>query len=213
MRPAIAPVLAAVAVLAAPSAAQATATVLTDSPCYLTNRTVRLTGTGFAPSTQYTVSLDGAALGPGMTSPDGAFEGKLGSGHLGHLRHQRHIVTVSDGTNMASAPFEVSRFTASFDPAAGDPRSLLVRFSVYGFGLGAMVAPTVYLHYLSPSGRAGSTVRVGRTHGACGSLGRSRLHHLFPFHPRTGTWHLQFDTHSRYSAASRPRVVRTVVVR
>lgn len=194
-------------------ATQAAATVATDVPCYLTNRTVRLHGSGFAESTPYTVSLDGTALGPGTTGADGSLTGRLGSGHLGHLHHQRHTITVSDGTSTASTQFEVTRFTAAFDPSAGDPRSLRVRFSVWGFGLGALAPPTVYLHYVSPTGRPGSTVTVGRTHGACGSLPRSRLHHLFPFHPRTGTWHLQFDTARRYSSSRRPRVVRTVVVR
>jgi len=122
MRPATVSVLGALAALGlfAP-ATQAAATVATDVPCYLTNRTVRLHGSGFAESTPYTVSLDGTALGPGTTGADGSLTGRLGSGHLGHLHHQRHTITVSDGTSTASTQFEVTRFTAAFDPRPGIP--------------------------------------------------------------------------------------------
>jgi len=129
------------------------------------------------------------------------------------------MVLSPDGT--ASAQFDVTAFGASYAPQTGDPRTLVVHYSIYGFGLGPSEpndptgdpAPTgVYLHYIGPRGTAIRTVEIGITQGRCGSLPLSHLHHLFGFSPVAGTWHLQFDTQKRYSADSVPRVVRVVTV-
>jgi hypothetical protein len=72
----------------------------------------------------------------------------------------------------------------------------LVPFQVWDF------APTgpelsVYVHYVSPAGRATSTVRLGQTSGQCGAL-VTRDTRLFPFTPTAGIWTLQFDTARAY---------------
>jgi hypothetical protein len=200
--------------LATSAAADPTATVQTDFPCYLERRTVRVSGSGFAAGTAYTVALDGTPLGPGTVAADGTLRGTLSSGRLYRgATHQRHTLQVSDGTNSASAQFQVTRFTADFRPSRGNPHTLLVRFSAFGFGVGSTTLPTVYLHYIRPDRRTGPTVRLGRTHGVCGSLPRTRSHHLFPFSASAGHWRLQFDASSTYSPHTRPRLVRTVAVR
>ena len=196
----------------------------TDLPCYLEKRSVALRGTGLQPGAPYTVSLDGAALGSGKVAADGTLSGKLPSGTLAsastHPTHLRHTVTVTGGGSAQplQTSFYVTEFGASFAPVSGDPRTLVVRFSVFGFGIGpaAPKDPTpkpLYLHYIAPTGAQIELVKLGRTHGFCGSLPLTRPHRLFFFHPGPGTWHLQFDTSQHWSASSQPRVVRAVVVR
>jgi hypothetical protein len=193
----------------------------TDLPCYLEDRSVALSGSGLPAGAAYTVSLDGAPLGSGKVNPDGTLTGKLASGRVitgaTHLRHTVSV-TVAGSAQPLQASFYVTRFGASFAPDAGNPTSLVVRYSVFGFGIGpaAPKDPTprpLYLHYIAPTGVQIALVKLGRTHGFCGSLPLTRTHHLFLFHPGPGTWHLQFDTSLHWSAASRPRVVRAVVVR
>ena len=88
-----------------------------------------------------------------------------------------------------------------------------MRYSVFGFAPGSADPQPLYLHYRSPSGRGGETIRIWQTHPPCGMVTRTRLRHLFPFSLGAGTWVLQFDTSERYSPTSQPRVVRSVSVR
>lgn len=214
--------LAATACAAAPGLAQTPAqppatagsgpSVSTDVGCYLAARTVKISGSGLTPGAPYAVFLDGHALGPGTTASDGSFAGTLSSGRLHRgASHAIHTVTVDQGSARATAQFQTTDFNAYFSPTTGNPRTLRVRFSVFGFAPGATDPVPLYLHYSSPTGRT-TTIRIGRTHGPCGTLSRTREHHLFPFSPSAGSWRLQFDASERYSAASRPRVVRTVSV-
>ena len=194
-------------------------TLRTDLPCYLENRNVLLSGSGLPAGAPYTVAVDGKALGSGKVAADGTLSGKLPSGALvPRATPLRHVVTVTAGGQTVQTFFYVTEFNAAFTPSAGNPQTLVVRFSVYGFGIGPAEPkdPTprpLYLHYVAPTGQQIAVVPLGRTHGFCGSLPLSRPHHLFTFHPGPGTWRLQFDTSAHWSAASRPRVVRTVVVR
>lgn len=201
------------------SAAGDGARLATDLPCYLENRTVQLRGAGFPAGVRYTVSVDGATLGSGHVGPDGSFSGQLASGTLGPSdTHLRRVLSVRGGGTSASSSFEVTQFSAGFAPRAGDLATLVVRYHVFGFGVGP-AAPKdplprpLYVHYIAPTGRQVRAARLGRTHGLCGSLPRTRRHRLFPFVPAAGTWHLQFDTRRRWATTSRPRVVQAVVVR
>lgn len=190
----------------------------TDLPCYLENHTVSLSGSALPAGASYTVSLDGKPLGSGKIAADGTLRGRLPSGGLVRgASHLRHLVAVTVNGHTVQTFFYVTEFGASFAPPAGNPQTLVVRFSVYGFGIGPAapkdpVPRPLYLHYIAPTGRQVAFVSLGRTHGFCGSLPLTRPHHLFTFHPGPGRWRLQFDTSLRWSAASRPRVVRTVIV-
>jgi hypothetical protein len=194
--------------------------LITDLPCYLANRAVQLSGIGFPAATTYAVTLDDGGAGFGHASASGGISGTLTSPALpAGTTEATHQVTVLSSGGTASASFDVTQFGASFAPATGNPRTLLVHYSVLGFGLGPATisgdpAPKgVYLHYVGPKGTAVRTAEIGITSGPCGSLPFSHLHHLFGFAPASGVWHLQFDTQKRYSAASVPRVVRTVTIR
>jgi hypothetical protein len=204
---------------AAPASTPSGPSLSTSAACYLENRAVALQGSGFPAGSSFTVSLDGAAKGGGTVASDGSFGGSLPSGTLAaSADHMRHTVAVSDGAISLSTTFLVTTFGAGFAPSSGNPASLRVRFSVFGFGLGAGTSSTrppfhVYLHYVRPNGQVGPTVELGPTHGYCGDLPRTRVRRLFPFHASSrGAWHLQFDLAPHYSRSSAPRVVRAVVV-
>jgi hypothetical protein len=195
----------------------------TDLPCYLANRIVQLNGSGFPASTTYAVTLDQAGAGFGHVSAAGAISGTLTSPALpaGTTQATHQVMVLSPGAT-ATTQFDVTQFGASYAPQAGNPRTLLVRYSVYGLGLGPSdpndptgdPAPVgVYLHYVGPRGTAIRTVQIGITSGPCGSLPLTIEHHLFGFSPVPGTWHLQFDAARRYSAGSVPRVVHVVTIR
>ncbi len=194
----------------------------TDLPCYLPDRAVQLNGSGLPPDTTYAVTLDQAGAGFGRVSALGAISGTLTSPALpaGTTQATHQVMLLSPGAT-AVTQFEVTAFGASFAPQTGDPRTLLVRYSVFGFGLGPAAAGdpsgdpapvALYLHYIGPRGAPIHTVEIGITSGACGSLPLTRLHHLFGFSPAAGTWRLQFDTARHYSALSVPRVVRLVTI-
>jgi hypothetical protein len=197
--------------------------IATDLPCYLADRSVTLSGTIFPPGTTYSVAEDGTTLGTGTVAPAGTITGSLSSGSLARgATHLHHAITVTAPGASASTEFDVTQFSAGFSPTAGNPATLLVRFAIYGFGIGPAqpddpagdpVPQQVFLHYVDPHGKTGETIDLGRTHGRCGSLPTTRVHHLFPFRPGSGTWHLQFDLDPTFSRSSSPRVVRAVVVR
>lgn len=205
----------------APAAAPpAPASLSTDLPCYLINKSVQLAGGGFSAGAPYTVTVDGTQVGSGTVAADGTLTGRLPSGRLVRgATHLKHSVSVSDGASRtATTEFQVTQFSAGFSPTVGNPATLIVRYAIYGFGLGraAPLDPTpmpVYIHYIAPDGHSRLTVHLGRTHGRCGSLPRTRPRHLFPFTPAAGTWHLQFDLHPFYSPRSTPRVAQALVVR
>ena len=127
--------------------------------------------------------------------------GTLNSGRLDAGVAERSFdLALTDGTNQAATRFRVSRFVAEFAPARGNPSTLKVRFSVFGFGRPGL---PIYVHYLKPGGVVARTVRLGRTRGSCGSIPRTRLRRLFPFHPVAGRWRLQFDTRKSFAATGR----------
>src|SRR4051812_49530528 len=176
--------------LAVPCAAARAATVQTDLPCYLENRSVAVTGSGFAPGAPFSVLRDGQAIGGGTVAGDGTVTGSFASGALETGIAERPFdLTLTDGTNQAATKFSVSRFRAEFAPSRGNPATLRVRFSVFGFG---RVGLPVYLHYLRPDGRSMRTVKLGSTRSACGGVTRARGGRPFPLPPPGGGWRPPF---------------------
>lgn len=202
--------VAALALALAPAVTAAAATLATDSPCYLEERTVAVTGAGFTPNAPYTATLDGAPLGDGTTDATGGFTASFKSAKLASTTGERTFtLQVADGANTASAQFRVTQFLADFQPSSGDPKTLKVRFQVFGFGPGS----TVYVHYVRPRGRHRKTVRLGRARGPCGSIPTTRLRRLFPFAAERGVWKLQFTTRRTYRKTNKPRIVIPVRIR
>jgi len=198
------------AALAGASAAAA-ATIQTSLPCYLEDRQVQITGAAFNPGATYTVLRDGQAVGTGKVGSDGTVTGRLNSGKLDPgLADRSFDLAVTDGQNQAATRFRVSRFLAEFAPRRGNPATLKVRFSVFGFGHPGL---PIYVHYLRPGGLVVRTVRLGLTRGSCGSITRTRRRRLFPFRPSAGRWRLQVDTRKTFDATAAPRIVLPVDVK
>jgi hypothetical protein len=193
--------------LAFPAGALA-ADVQVDRSCYLEaligNRVipqpVQVTGNGFTANEAYQVTIDGLPVldGSGTVDAAGGISKTITPPALPEGTNERkHILTVSQGATSVSTSLRVSRFLADFAPSSGDPRTLRVRFSVFGFGL-ASANPTVYLHYVRPGGKLKRTVKLGRAAGPCGRIARAPKRRLFPFTATRGRWRLQFDTNKRY---------------
>ena len=189
----------------APVVARA-AQIQTDRSCYLnsSSSTVSVSGSGFAPSQPYQVSLNGQPLtgGTGTTDASGNLTGTFSVPSLGTgVREAREILSVQQGSNTAMTVFRVTKFVADFTPDRGNPGSLRVRFAAYGFNL---LAPgqTVYVHYVRPNGTVRATYRLGRARGVCGKIKRTAERRLFPFRAAPGDWRLQFDTQPRFVKGS-----------
>jgi hypothetical protein len=211
--------------LAAAGAAPApAATLQVDRPCYLARQpdsapqgqTVGVTGAGFRPGASVAISLDGRLLGTAPASAIGTIATSFPSPAIRGFRSTR-TVGASDGANQASAALRVNKLAADFLPAVGNPRTLRVRFYVYGFGpvLSLLNRPTsqpVYEHVLAPDGARRGTFYVGRTSGPCGML-RTPRRRALPFPPRSGRWTFVFTTQRRYSARALPRAGVGFVVR
>jgi len=197
----------ALAGMGADAAAAAPATLTTDARCYLQGAPLRMTASGLTPRAPLTVALDGRRLsyGDGSTpyaDEAGAFASSFAVPALAAgAVQQRHALSVSDGTSRPRARFTVTRPTGGdFQPSSGEPRTLRARFAVWGFALGADGAAggeQVWLHWVSPAGKARRSAALGVAHGDCGTLATGRRR-VFPFDPAPGRWLLVLDTHRRY---------------
>lgn len=191
------PALATALLAAALPAPAGAAAVEFDRSCYREDARVGLSATGFAPRSEVTVRRGGKVIGTANSDDVGSVEARFDAPQVPRgQREDNPIVRLSDGETHAAARLPITRFHARFSPARGDPATMLVRFSVAGFGL-LDAQPDVYVHYVSPGGTLRETVKLGRARGHCGHLRTSNLR-LFPFRPRTGIWRLQFDTRKTY---------------
>jgi hypothetical protein len=186
---------------AAPGAGAAVLT--TDTRCYQETQDVVLSGSAFAPLAPVAISQDGNPFGTADTDATGAFQRKFPAPELARsVREQVFTLTGTDAQfNTVSTRYRTTKIFADFSPDSGDPKTLQVRFSVNGFGLLRQHA-SVYLHYVSPSGKVRRDVRLGTAVGTCGKIRRTRLRHLFPFPAERGRWVLQFDTNKTYTRAT-----------
>jgi hypothetical protein len=194
--------LATAAALAATAATAAAATLTTDTRCYQETQEVVVNGTGFAANSIVTISRDDKVLGSTQTDSSGAFRNKFDTPELPQdVRERLYSLSATDTATTATTSYRSTRIFASFRPRTGNPSTLKVRFTVYGFGLVEPNAP-VYLHYVRPGGTPARTIKLGASSGPCGSITRTRERRLFPFNAAKGVWILQFDTRSKYERAT-----------
>ena len=199
----VALVLALAATLVAAPAAGA-ATLETSTRCYQELQDVVVTGAGYAPMSKVAISRDGEAFGTADADAAGNFTVKFPAAELGRGVHENvsTLTAIDAALNTATTRYRTTKIFADFSPSKGDPRTLLVRFEVNGFGLLRRGA-SVYLHYVNPHGKSVRNVRLGTAAGTCGKIRKTRARHLFPFPaPERGAWILQFDTNSRYTRAT-----------
>jgi hypothetical protein len=190
------------AALLAGASSAAAATLATDTRCYQETQEVIVNGSGFAPSSVVTISRDGAVLGSTQTDAGGAFRNKFDTPELPeNVRERLYSISATDSASTAQTSYRSTRIFASFRPRTGNPSTLKVRFSVYGFGLVQRRAP-VYLHYVRPDGKAARTIKLGTATGVCGAIAQTRQRRLFGFEASKGTWILQFDTRAKYERAT-----------
>jgi hypothetical protein len=178
--------------------AQSSATLSTGTGCYVVGQTVRLTGSGFMPSSSYVVTVGGVYLGQETSNASGGFSVAVHPGGLpaGVAQHVDQL-TASDGTNSAATTFTLTRKTGARIVTSGsNPQTLKAQFQAWGYSLSGS-ARAVYVHYLSPSGSVAKTVSLGHTSGQCGYL-RTGSRLLFPLSISSGTWTLQLDTKRSY---------------
>jgi hypothetical protein len=200
MTPRSSALAAALALAAAIPAAASAAQIQTDRSCYQDNTgTVAVSGNGFEPNQPYQVTLDGQPLpnGTGTTDAAGGIAGSFPTPELDRSSVHAYTLGIVQGANAPTTSFSVTPFFADFTPGSGNPKTLHVRFKVFGFGL-VNANPIVYLHYVRPNGKVKRTIKLGRAQGVCGQIKRTSRKKLFPFNAERGHWKLQFDTHKAY---------------
>jgi hypothetical protein len=194
-----------VAATVAGASAASAATIQTDSRCYQEQQEVVVRGTGFTPLSTVNVARDGKVFASAQADANGAFVGKFATPVTrDEVRERTYQLSASDMINSAATRYRSTKIFANFKPGSGNPNTLRVRFTIYGFNLGQPSAP-VYLHYVNPKGEERRTVRLGTATGVCGRIVRTRKRRLFPFEAQRGKWILQFDTRKQYERATSKR--------
>ncbi len=194
------------AALLLPAAASA-ATASVDRACYAGDdgADLVLSGSGFAPGEQVQLMVAGGIVG--VTDADAS--GNVSTPfkvpeppETGPSKHDKgYEIALVQGAVKATATFRSARVLADFSPGNGNPSTLRVRFSAYGFGIATATGqpmPKVYAHYVDPKGKVRRTITLGTGSAPCGTIARTKLRKLFPFSPRAGKWTLQFDTNAAY---------------
>jgi hypothetical protein len=185
-------------ILAATPAAASAATLTTDASCYQETGEVVLSGAGYTPLSTVSVTRDSKPLGTADTDANGAFQRKFETPELPrNMRERLYQLSATDALNVAYSRYRATKVFADFEPGAGNPKTLKVRFAINGFGLVSR-RRAVFLHYVGPRGKSRHTVRLGTATGTCGLIRRTSERRLFPFNPQRGNWILQFDTNKTY---------------
>ena len=196
-------------VLAIPAAAGA-ATLDAGRSCYFNGFEARLSGTGFAPDSPISFTVNGRALRETVTS-DAA--GDVLVRYLPpRTDTERKLViraTDSEGTSARTTIYVSRRRRVTADPdTSSNVRTWEAVLRLFGFGNGGRA----FIHYVNPSGDHKKTVRLGMLRGPCGRL-TTEKRRVMPFrNPQFGVWRLQFDKRRRYDPGTDNRRVIPVRV-
>lgn len=194
--------------LAVPAAASA-ATLDATRTCYFNGSNARLSGTGFAPDSSITFSVNGRTLRTSITSDS------AGDVFVNYIpprtdtqRRLRIRATDEEGTTAAETIYVSRRRRVTADPdTSSNVSTWRAVLRLWGFGRGR-----AFIHYVNPSGKHKKTVRLGRLRGPCGKL-KTDKRRVMPFDdPQFGTWRLQFDTRRRFDRDTNNRRVIPVRV-
>ena len=202
----------AVGVLLASPAAAGAATLDANRSCYFNSHLARLTGTGFAPNSPITFTVNGRTIGQSVVSDSAG--GVMVTYDPPRVRSgQRKLVieaTDSEDTSASTRIVVSRRRQVTADPhTTSNVRTWRAVFRLFGFRRGR-----AYIHYVNPDGRHRKTVRLGRLRGPCGRL-KTEKRRVMPFrNPQFGVWRLQFDTRRRYDRdTNRKRVIPVRIYR
>lgn len=187
--------------LAVPASAQAATLVI--PPCSVSlpgERTIPITGSGFAPNSFVSLTADGQSFTSVQADAAGNIAVAATTPVLRSINttQQTFRVAADDRAgNTAAAPMRLTRVGADL-PDRARPSSR-VRMRVFGFAPGRVV----YLH-IRRAGRTRGTFRIGRAQAPCGTTSR-RLRYMPLKSYRTGAYTYVFQQSRRYDRR-KPRV-------
>jgi hypothetical protein len=196
--------------LAAPAAAGA-ATLDANRSCYNNASLAQLSGSGFAPDSPITFTVNDRELRQSVTS-DAAGDVFV-QYDPAKTRIERKLViraTDSEGESARATIFVSPKRRVTADPeSAPNVETWKAIITLFGFGDG-----NAFIHYVNPDGVHEKTVGLGELRGPCGRL-KTGERRVMPFdNPQFGTWKLQFDTRRRYDRdRERKRVIPVRVYR
>jgi hypothetical protein len=213
-------VTAALAALAAPSAAFAAPTLQPLKRCYVAaqpeqREPVLISGSGFTPLATIDIYVDEIFQQPPpntatpMATYAGEVTGSVSAPFIdsGQREFSLRLTERDTPQNSISATAKVTRLAVEQSPAKASTHDR-VRFRGSGF---TSLAP-VYAHYVF-AGKSRRTVRIGTPTGACGLFSVKRRQFPFKTSPRVGVWTIQFDQEVAYNPKAMIRVPLTVKVR
>jgi hypothetical protein len=178
--------------LAAPAGA---ATLDAGKSCYYNNSLARLSGSGFAPDSPITFTVNGRTINQSVTTNSAG--DVLVNYEPQHTNTERKLViraTDSEDTSARTTIYVTRKRRVTAKPdSSSDVRTWEAVIRLFGFGQGR-----AYIHYRNPDGVLKKTVRLGRLRGPCGRL-ETEKRRVMPFdNPQFGVWRLQFDTFRKY---------------
>lgn len=190
-----------VATVAVPASAQGATLVI--PPCSMSlpgERTIPVTGSGYAPNSFVRLTADGQSFGSAQADAAGTIAALQFAPSFRSLRttQQTFKVTADDAKGgTAAAPMTVTRVGAQL-PQRARPTSR-VRMRVFGF----QPRRTVYLH-IRRGGRTRGTFKIGKSAAPCGTASR-RLRYMPLARWSSGTYTYEFQQSRRFDR-KKPRV-------
>ena len=185
--------------LATPAAASAaTFSVSPPRDCYGSGHPVELSGSGFTPSNEVSVTKDGRPVDPSQptvpTDVNGAFSniGLRFGQESGRETHTYAATDTTDPSLTASTQVLLSAVNVRLRPQSGAPGRRL-RIRANGFTTGE----TLWVHVVR--GRSKRHIKLGRLRGDCHNLTTRRR--ILPRDARVGIYTVQFDAFRKYVKA------------
>jgi hypothetical protein len=177
--------------------------------CYFNDQVARLSGSGFAPDSQISFSINGRQLSETVSSDAaGDFAVKYDPPRVATQRKLVIRATDANGESARTTIFASPRRNVTADPdSSSNVRTWRAVLTLFGFKRGK-----AFVHYLNPNGVLKKTVKLGRLRGPCGRL-KTGERRVMPFdNPQFGVWRLQFDTRRRYKRDRKNKAVIPVNV-
>ncbi|HYJ00042.1 MAG TPA: hypothetical protein VEX36_10250 [Thermoleophilaceae bacterium] len=190
----------------APAASSAQHVTLSpERSCYGARQVISLTGHGFTPDGDVSLSIEGQQVGMGIADYDGVFSATMRAPAIPFAVVSLRF-TATDQTyrlNRATATVRLASLGVVVTPRTGDP-SRTRRIRARGFFGGDVL----YAHVRR--GDRTRDVRLGALGGPCRSLDVRRR--LFPPGVDTGRYTLRFDTNPDSSARAGRNVTYAVTI-
>ena len=171
------------------------ATLDASKSCYFNDNIARLSGTGFAPDSPVSFTVNGRPLNATATTDSaGNFLVRYDPPRTNTQRRLVLRATDSEETSAGATIFVTRKRRVTADPeSSSNVRTWRAVIRLFGFGPGR-----AFIHYVNPKGRFKKTVGLGRLRGPCGRL-KTDKRRVMPFDdPAFGIWRLQFDTTREY---------------